>query len=115
VRNESTDNGDFGILVAEESLDSTLLGNRVSGSGMDGIFVTADSSNITLDGNRADGNADDGIDVDGPGNTLTRNSAFRTSTTALRRRREPSTVGRTRLGRTATRRSAWASAVSNRT
>ena len=77
VRNESTDNGNFGILVAEESLDSILVGNRVSRSGVDGIFVSADSGNITLDGNRSDDNADDGIDVDGPGNTLTRNSAFR--------------------------------------
>ena len=77
VRNESTDNGDVGILVAEESLDSTLLGNHVRRSGVDGIFVSADSANITLDRNRAYDNADDGIDVDGPGNTLTRNSAFR--------------------------------------
>lgn len=77
VRNESTDNGNYGIQVDGESLDSTLLGNRVSGSGFDGIFVSADSGNITLDRNRADDNADDGIDVDGPGNTLTRNSAFR--------------------------------------
>ena len=76
VRNESTDNG-IGILVAEESLDSTLLGNRVSRSGEDGIVVSADSGNITLDSNRSDDNGDDGIDVEGPGNTLTRNSAFR--------------------------------------
>jgi parallel beta-helix repeat protein len=72
----STDNG-IGILVAEESLDSTLLGNRVSRSGADGIVVSADSGNITLDDNRSDDNADDGIDIEGPGNTLTRNSAFR--------------------------------------
>jgi parallel beta-helix repeat protein len=76
VRNVSTDNG-IGILVAEESLDSTLLGNRVSRSGADGIVVSADSGNITLDDNRSDDNADDGIDIEGPGNTLTRNSAFR--------------------------------------
>jgi hypothetical protein len=74
--NRVADNGAEGILLSDDIDGDEFVNNQVSGSGADGILLTGDNIGSNLfERNRSDGNGDDGIDLDGPGSTLTRNTA----------------------------------------
>ena len=74
--NRVVNNGTAGILLQDGIDGNRIVANRVTGSGTDGIVLTGESIGANLfRGNNTHRNGDDGIDIDGPGSTLTKNTA----------------------------------------